>query len=51
MIFTVRPLPCNYCVNALCLHGTNLTHLHACVKVKGGTLNTVCRKKPLINSD
>jgi len=35
MTFTVRPLPCNYCVSALCLHGTYLTHLHACVKAKG----------------
>jgi len=25
MTFTVRPLPRNYCVSALCLHGTNLT--------------------------
>jgi len=25
MTFTVRPLPCNYCVSASCLHGTNLT--------------------------
>ena len=35
MTFTVRSLPCKYCMSALCVHGTNLTHLHACVKAKG----------------
>jgi len=25
MTFIVRPLPCNYCISASCLHGTNLT--------------------------
>jgi len=35
MTFTVRPLPCHCCISALCLHGTNLTQLHACVKAKG----------------
>jgi len=35
MTFTVQPLPCNYCVRALCLHWTNLAHLHACIKAKG----------------
>jgi len=36
MIFTERPLPCNYSASALCPHGTNSTHLHACIKAKVG---------------
>jgi len=55
MTFTVRPLPCNYCVSALCLHGMNLTSewltRQSCSgelvftlasKQKAATLNTAC---------
>jgi len=42
MTFIVQPLSCNHCVSALCLHGTSLTHLHACVKAKAATMNTIC---------
>jgi len=47
----MRPLPCNYCVSALRLNGTNLTHLHACVKTKGGYFEHNLPQKPLINFD
>jgi len=55
MTFTVRPLPCNYCVSALCLYGTNLTSewltwqsssgelvFTLPSKRKAATLNTAC---------
>jgi len=47
MTLTVRPLPCNYCVSALCLHGTKFTHLHAYVKAKGGYFEH-CSQKSLL---
>jgi len=51
MTLTVRPLPCNYCVSALCLHGTKFTHLHAYVKAKGGYFEHNLLSKVPINSD
>jgi len=46
----MRPLTCNYCVSALCLHWANLSS--ACVKAKGGNFeHNLPPKKPLINSD
>jgi len=50
MTFTVRPLPCSYCVSACIVSASDeidqrviytavkrwRTHLHACVKAKGG---------------
>jgi len=55
MTLTVRPSPSNYCVSALCLHGTNLTSewltrqsnsgelvFTLPSKRKAATLNTAC---------